>query len=103
MNLLSGTMISLGGAVLITTIPPPQYDHPYHGPLVVHEVSESEAFARCHGAPACAFPPGHGHPCVIVLPRGSPALALMRRHELGHCNGRPSYHPGAGTVRMPLK
>ncbi len=71
--------------------------HPYRGPLVVHEVTESEAPGRCRGAAACAFPPGHDRPCVTALPRGHPVLALMRRHEIGLCNGWGS------TVRVPLK
>src|SRR5579872_3649928 len=99
---LTGVVISFGGTVMTTTLPPPKYDHPYNGSLVVHTLSESEAVARC-GEIACATPPWHGHPCVITLPRNHPALALLRRHEIAHCNGWGGDHAGARTVEVPQR
>ena len=39
--------------------------------------------------------------CHIALPqdeKDNRLIALMRQHEIGHCNGWPSYHPGGRRV-----
>jgi hypothetical protein len=97
---LAGVVISFGGAVMTTTVPPPRYDHPYHGRLVEHVLPPSEVYAHC-GAVSCAFPASRGRPCVIYLPRRHPAFAYLRRHEIGNCNGWGD-GPGARQVTIPL-
>jgi hypothetical protein len=89
----------LGGEVMTTTVPPPAYDHAYRGRLIVHVLPDSAASAACHGGDACST--RQGGTCIVILPRGHRALALLRRHEIGHCNGWPADHPGARTVTVP--
>ena len=41
--------------------------------------------------------------CHIVLStteKDGRAIALMRQHEIGHCNGWPGYHPNAHWVEV---
>lgn len=69
-------------------MPPPQYQHPYHGKLTVHYGSAVQIHQVCgFNARACAMP--RGSSCTIWLPdSGDPhILAALRVHEIGHCNG----------------
>jgi hypothetical protein len=77
--------------------PPPQYDHAYHGHVIERRLSQLEIFFLCHGpAPACSWV--SKGVCHIVFPnhqKDERAIALIRQHEIGHCNGWPGNHPGA--------
>lgn len=88
------------------TIPPPEYDYPYKGKLVVQTVTLEQLREQCSVATAmslgCAFPSANS--CRIILideyyiaARGW-TKELMMRHELAHCNGWPGDHPGARKV-----
>ena len=81
---------------------PAQYDHPYAGQMIEHRMTAQEVERLCRQAGwrgdglvyACAFkfpladasgyPPG-----FILIPNNVPArtIALLERHERGHCNG----------------
>jgi hypothetical protein len=82
--------------------PPAQYAHPYHGQVIEHRVSQAELIQLCRGpATGCSWV--NAGACHLALPnyeKDRPLLALMRRHELGHCNGWPSYHPGGHWVQF---
>jgi hypothetical protein len=83
--------------------PPPQYDHPYRGPVIEQRLSEMQMLLLCHGpTPACSWVTKTGV-CHIALPaneRDGRAIALMRRHETGHCNGWPGHHPAGHWVEV---
>ncbi len=81
--------------------PPPRYEHAYKGRLNVVMAPRGTVRQMCYklagqimpdNTNACALV-GSGH-CTIVLPEGSdPALlAVLRRHEMAHCNGWSSNH-----------
>jgi len=82
--------------------PPPQYVHPYHGQVIEHRVSQAELVALCHGpANGCSWV--NAGVCHIALPsdeKDRRLIASMRRHEVGHCNGWPGYHPGGNWVQV---
>jgi hypothetical protein len=85
--------------MFIPLTPPPQYDHPYAGPVQEAIVSEWTAQDICkpYGAQpyACSFKMADGT-CLIVMVKGLPAdiAAKFRRHEEAHCTGWPADHPG---------
>jgi hypothetical protein len=80
--------------------PPAQYDHPYHGQVIEQRLSLSQIIQLCHGpAGSCAWV--NKGVCHIALPadeKDGRLLALTRRHEIGHCNGWPGYHPNGHWV-----
>lgn len=80
--------------------PPAQYDHPYRGPVMEQRLSRWDIAKLCHGpTPACAWV--KDGVCHVVLPSDETdarLLTLMRRHEIGHCNGWPSDHRGGRQV-----
>lgn len=71
--------------------PPPEYVHPYPGPLTVWimPAPKVDAFCRLAGGKergqyrACEFKIGKH--CFIVLSQH--AVELDRPHEIAHCNG----------------
>jgi hypothetical protein len=82
-------------------LPPVEYDHPYTGDLTVSIVSQEEIARQCPNAKArlgCnrRWP----DECLVWIAPDDviEALGLTRevvlRHEIGHCNGWPSDHPG---------
>ena len=96
-----GTKIALrrwGGPMfqLFVLEPPPEYSHPYPGPVIERVLSLAEARRACArmGArgDACAWVTNGK--CYIVIPRNGPVrdLHAYRRHEIAHCNGWPAGH-----------
>jgi hypothetical protein len=79
------------------TVPPPHYDHRYHGPVIERVVPRTDNLLKC-GADACSWVVKGV--CHIQLPQGEPAIALLRRHEMGHCNGWGGDHAGGRSVEM---
>lgn len=97
-------------------MPPANYDKPYNGALSEWRVALGRAASKCNalardlGEPAnnplmiggrslygCAYP--YKGECFIVYsydPSGKDAKMAdnVRRHEVAHCNGWPSWHPG---------
>lgn len=79
------------------TLPPAIYDHSYDGPVIETILSLSEIKDFCNAGLdvlACVpFPPNFsGDKCFIYLPKVSFKVSLqdqmlLRRHEIGHCNG----------------
>jgi hypothetical protein len=80
--------------------PPAQYDHPYPGQLVEQRLSRLQIMMTCHGpAESCSWV--KNGVCYIALPRDETdtrLIAYIRQHEIGHCNGWPSYHPAGRRV-----
>jgi hypothetical protein len=80
--------------------PPAQYDHPYRGAVIEQRLSQWQIMQLCHGpATSCAWL-SQGV-CHIALPldeKDARLIALIRQHEIGHCNGWPSHHPGGRRV-----
>jgi len=88
------------------TIPPAQYDHPFHGYLRVISLSYWDVNARCGGAQlgaryaACTRPSPDGSYCLMILPQlgtggvDEDELVALIRHETAHCSGWPADHPG---------
>jgi len=70
--------------------PPPQYDHAYKGPVIEQRLSGIQLLLMCHGfSSACSWVNKKGE-CHIAYPaseRDARAIALIRQHETGHCNG----------------
>jgi hypothetical protein len=80
--------------------PPPQYDHPYHGQVIEQRLSFWQIIKLCHGPTSACSWVANGI-CYIALPQDEKddrLIALMRQHEIGHCNGWPSYHPAGRRV-----
>jgi hypothetical protein len=80
--------------------PPPQYDHPYHGQVIEQRLSFLQIIQLCHGPTAACSWVSNGV-CHIALSQAEEddrLIALMRQHEIGHCNGWPSNHPGGRRV-----
>lgn len=81
----------------MVVLPPPQFDHAYAGPVIEQIMPASEVAKYCSNerADACTlfYPNFAGDKCYIVLPqlgRGGvtpETQTLLRRHEIGHCNG----------------
>lgn len=103
----------------MTLIPPPQYDVPPAVPIIERVLPFAELQRMCRaserGLPAgwavfgCLEPwPMKGRCQVFILAAGTRLegtdgvtrtytaanQAATRRHELAHCNGWPSDHPG---------
>lgn len=85
-------------------IPPPHYDHPYSGPVIERVVTAEETERMCgHDKQACILfkPNFNGDSCFIILPvvgiggTSQRAQDILRRHEIGHCNGWGADHAGA--------
>jgi hypothetical protein len=73
--------------------PPPQYDVPYKGTMVVRDVDATTVWRYCpdHGV-ACVVELTDTH-CVIVFNIAYAAYrARILRHENGHCQGWPADH-----------
>lgn len=84
--------------------PPAIYDHPYSGPVIERIVTAAEVERMCGGnIQACILfkPNFYGDSCFVVLPvvgRGGTnqrSQNMLRRHEIGHCNGWGLDHAGA--------
>jgi hypothetical protein len=86
-------------------LPPVEYDHDYTGKITFEIVKTREELRDICGHSiytrwtlACAFP--RGPKCHIVMTIDDIILAhgwtpeIILRHEIGHCNGWPSDHPG---------
>lgn len=83
-------------------LPQAPFDHPYPGTLI--EIVGNQAVAQA--CPPLALACSIRLPfdtCVVVLPAPVSArtAALLRRHELGHCNGWPADHPDYLVARRP--
>jgi hypothetical protein len=93
--------------------PPPEYDHPYTGYLIVQTARDQDEVRRlCNTkftlgvALACSYrrEPDTLYPkgscTVVILPEAQLTAAglpldLIWRHEIAHCNGWPGDHKGA--------
>ena len=87
-------------------LPPPEFDKPYGGELIVISGQTQERMKQlCPPAAfpwylGCAYPTTVGK-CLIVMAREEDInragfdIRTVMRHELGHCNGWPGNHPGA--------
>jgi hypothetical protein len=87
-------------AFVLPPLPPPiEFDQPFPGVVIEHMLPARQAQEICGGGRrlACMLH-RHGSVCHIVLPRVEEGLvtvqqqALIRRHEIGHCNGWPADH-----------
>ena len=108
--LVTGTAYAqtVSEAVKNFMLPPVEYDKPFGGKLeevVVKSREEMDASCKRIGLSLPNVPLGCGKllaadHCVIYLARDevnrSVGLTtdLVRRHEVGHCNGWPKEHPG---------
>jgi hypothetical protein len=94
-------------ALAQAVIPPEEYDHPFEGPVAVILAKDVETVNKLCNNPravlGCARTletTNYGKICWIVMAaddviRGMGFTPeLVKRHEIGHCNGWPSYHPG---------
>ena len=78
--------------------PPPQYDHPYHGQVIEQRLSflaNHQTLSRPHQRLLVGHERGLLHRAAAGR-EDERLIALMRQHEIGHCNGWPSYHRPAG-------
>lgn len=103
MKHLLAAMLATTTAIKPIPLPPVEYDHPYTGVLVTTVATTLKGVRDLCPLPAvygCAFRM-HSGGCLIVLAPDKDireagwTTELVRRHEIGHCNGWPSNHPGA--------
>lgn len=88
----------------MTMLPPVQFDHPYNGMVIEMTMTAEQVAMVCKNplAEACTIigPNFPGDKCFIVIPKVGPGgvsqrtQTLLRRHEVGHCNGWGSNHAG---------
>lgn len=86
-------------------LPPAIFDHAYAGPVIERRVSAAEVERMCRvtDAEACTLfrPNFAGDTCFIITPVvgiggvSQSAYELLRRHEIGHCNGWSDKHEDA--------
>lgn len=85
-------------------MPPLEYDHPFHGRLIVETLPYWDVNSRCGTAErgrydACSwtFQGYDGLGCHIIYPRlsdvGERMMVELIRHETSHCNGWRADHP----------
>ena len=94
-------------------LPPVEYDHHYEGDLTIQIIDTfEELYALCgqrnSAMLACAYPAYDDNlrSCRIIMvndklmrQRGW-TTGLLFRHEQGHCNGWPGYHPGQRSIAV---
>jgi hypothetical protein len=90
-------------------LPPVQYDKPYPGVVLEARVANVPALrAACNNSTAtvaCSYPNFKLNVCLVIiisdeaLQREYWTLELIRRHEVGHCNGWMGDHAGARTLQ----
>jgi hypothetical protein len=76
--------------------PPLEFDGNYKGKLTITRMEDFgiiQYICKNNTAVACAIHTAQS--CLILLGPGTWSRADVLRHELGHCNGWPSDHPGA--------
>lgn len=80
-------------------LPPLEFDRAYHGKLTVVWLNRARMFWTCWGSISCAYGGwlAGSTACTIYLPnfKTRDPKWMIRRHEIGHCNGWPAHHPGA--------
>jgi hypothetical protein len=77
-------------------IPPPEYDGTYKGKLAVTNMEDYGVIRfLCKSTTAVACTVHTWTDCLILLGPGTWSSKDIMRHELGHCAGWPSDHPGA--------
>jgi hypothetical protein len=108
-----GTAGILPAALFAWVVPPAQYDHPYHGQVIIQLVrSEEELEQLCHNnvrpSIACALEPWRPDTCLIYMvthdirEKYGWSVAIILRHEIGHCNGWPGDHRNSRrAIDMP--
>jgi hypothetical protein len=106
---LLGTLVATSATAqtLNGVLPPVEYDHSFAGELTVFTAKdEAEVRALCYGT---KFPPigalgcalHLGKYCTVVLAPDADIVAaghtteVVKRHEIGHCNGWSAAHAGA--------
>jgi hypothetical protein len=97
--------------VIWTFRPPPEFDKPFDGELIIERLSREEIQKVCPpGMLACAWttPNNKDVPCIVMIPdddflkkRGGMQYEEILRHEIGHCNGWPADHGGAYLKSNP--
>src|SRR5262249_20102553 len=96
-------------------LPPPEYDHPYTGELLIIEVEKQQTLIdncptiyrnKPPNTPAIACTIRHEKSCVVLIAskdqfpwfqmiHKSYSYENVLRHEIGHCNGWPGDHPNS--------
>ena len=90
-------------------VPPKEYDHPFAGELIVltafdqddvRRLCPNAKFSSTIGALGCAPDIGPKRCRIVLAPDADIIKAgflpeMVRRHEIGHCNGWPADHRGA--------
>ena len=88
-------------------LPPLQYDYPFPGPIVITHRPTLEGI--CASKLSCACATRVAYVCQIFVSDDKVLKSLgckfdgrTLRHEIGHCNGWPSDHPGARSEQPEL-
>jgi hypothetical protein len=87
-------------------LPPAEYDKPFGGKLTEIRVGPGIMRAMCPKTQydptlACAYTTSDRSECVVIMVSDELIRArgwtpeIVRRHEVGHCNGFPADHRGA--------
>jgi hypothetical protein len=86
--------------MIILLEPPAQYDHPYPGQVIEQQLSLLQTMRLCHGpVNACSWlDKGVCHIVIADDEKDARLVALIHRHEVGHCNGWPHHHPDARRI-----
>jgi hypothetical protein len=90
-------------------LPPVEYDRPFRGKLQEIRVPPETMRALCPKTSmpltlGCAYPTRDQSECLIIMVSDEIIRAagwtaeIVRRHEVGHCNGFPADHRGMRPV-----
>ena len=96
-TILAALLVLASTTALANILPPPEYDRPFKGKVTAYGIDKPHP--ACFGSIACTYlRPGH---CIVYLPNWltRAQLLIVWRHERGHCNGWPWYHPNPRYVR----
>jgi hypothetical protein len=82
--LLAAALLLAPELACASDLPPPRFDHPFHGKLIIkHEPMSPSWYGWTYGR--------QGKVCVIHInsqrPMSREQHAITVRHEIGHCNG----------------
>jgi hypothetical protein len=103
LSLLYATAYAVAGE---TWNPPARFDHAYHGQLTAIQLPRPALLRKCRAMMNQYHVPGRvtrgcsivtgPHSCTVMYVNRPYHNTLPRdvlRHEIGHCNGWPWYHP----------
>jgi hypothetical protein len=87
-------------------LPPAEFDRPFKGPVTIIRAATKEGVGKiCNLPPTLGCTLEKGDRCTIVIADDDIIAAtgfttdIVRRHEVGHCNGWDKAHPNGRPIQ----